>query len=213
MVDDRIDLRLPSIKVVDVILASLQAAFGQERLFNDVANPYRFVRDNPSGSRVWVCTPEERVGERDGKRMIVTVTRGEYNPQELHLLNRTDGGFGRPIRNTDLASAPIYIQCEAGTQVQSEVLASICYSVIKLFRQDLMAEYDIHSLKMNGISAAVKQKGVPGEPWVTMVSMKVEMQEICTITELGNSLNMTVIRGELDKNKTRLVVALDSTIQ
>lgn len=213
MAIDSIDMRLPSIKVVDVILAALQAAFAQEILFDRIANPYRFTRDDPQGSKVWVCTPEERVGERDGKRMVVTVMRGEYVPHELGLMNRGTGGFGRDQDYTDLASSPIYVQCEAGSQIQSEVLASICYSVIKIFRKDLMAEYDIHSLKVQGIGAPVKQKSVNGEPWVTMVSLKVEMQEKVTEVELGNHLNILSVKGVFDQNTTRTILALDSSVQ
>lgn len=210
MTDDRLDLRLPSIKVVDVILAALQAAFGQDKLFSGISNPYRYIREDPAQSKVWICDKDEREGERDGKRMIIQVMRGDYSPSELHLQNRALGGFGSPIGQSDLASAPIYIQCEAGTQLQSEILASMCYSIIKYFREDLMADYDIHSLRALGISPASKQKGVNGDPWLTTVTLKVEMQEICQVVEIANHLNRTLIQGALDKIKDRAVVSLDS---
>lgn len=210
MTDDRLDLRLPSIKVVDVILASLQAFFGQDKFFGNTSNPYRFVRDDPSQSKVWICDKDEREGERDGKRMLIQVMRGDYNPSELHLQNRATGGFSNPISQSDLASAPVYITCEAGTQLQSEILASMCYSVLKCFREDLMADYDIHSLRVLGVSPASKQKGVNGEPWLTTVTLKIEMQEICTVIEIANNLNRTLIRGALDRIKDRAIVSLDS---
>lgn len=213
MPDERIDLRLPSIKVADVILAALQAAFGQEKLFDDMANPYRFIRDDPSGSKVWVCDPDQRQAERDGKRMIVQVTRGEYTPNELHLMNRGQGGFSQPTDRHDLASAPIYVMCEAGLKIQSEVLASMCYSILKYFREELMAEYDIHSIRLAGISPSVKQKGTNGEPWMTTVTVKVEVGEFGKVVELGNHLNMTLIKGALDHNDARAVVSLDSPPQ
>jgi len=208
--ENRPDVRLGAIKATDVILAALQAAFGQDNLLNGT-NPYRFVRDDPKASRVWVCDPESRMDERDGNHMIVMVSRAEYTPQELHLFNLAGSNFSDTKDMSDLAVTNIFIQCEAGNKTSSEVLASIVYNVIKLFRLDLMKDFDIHSIKLMSISPPVKQKEVPGEPWLTTVTIRIETQESCQMVELANHMNHETIAAEIDRNQKRTIVSLDST--
>lgn len=212
VVETRPDVRVKALQATDVILAALQAAFGQDKLFNG-ANPLRFLRDDPKGSKVWVCDPESRVDERDGNRMIVMVSRGEYQPQELHLFNTAGGNFGDRNEYSDLAQTPLFIQCEAGTKTASEVLASIVYDILKIFRQQLMADYDIHSIKLAGITPPTKLADVPGNPWLTVVNARLETQERIEMIELANHMNKAQIDIELEKNKKRAFIVLDSTPQ
>ena len=211
LVQNRPDVRLGVIKCVDVILATLQAAFSQDKLFNG-GNPFKFNRDDPKMSRVWVCDPQSRLGEHDGNRMMVMVSRGEYTPAEMHFYNKADANMSDRIGHMDLASTPIYIQCEAGTKTMSETLASVVYNILKIFRLDIMREYDIFSIKLLGISVATQQKEVPGEPWVTNVTGRLEVQEDSTTFEFGNHLNKLVIEAELQKNLTREIASLDTKL-
>lgn len=208
---DRPDIRLGAIKAADVILAALQAAFAQENLFNG-GNIFRFVRDDPRNSRVWVCDPESRLQERDGNRSMIMVSRGEYAPQEMHLYNMAGSNFHDKRDYSDLATTPIFITCEAGTKTTSEVLASIVYNVLKIFRKDLMAEFDIFDIRLRGISPAQKHQDVPGEPWITTVTLTLQTQEQNHLTELANHLNHTVIAAALSQELKRKIVALDSPI-
>jgi hypothetical protein len=210
--ETRPDVRVRAMQATDVILAALQAAFGQDKLFNG-SNPLRFIRDDPKASKVWVCDPESRTDERDGNRMIIMVTRGEYQPQELHLYNGAGGNFGDLNEYSDLAQTPLFISCEAGNKTGSEVLASIVYDVLKIFRQQLMAQYDIHSIKLASITPAMKLKDVAGNPWSTVVNVRLETQERVQMVELANHLNKTNIDIELEQNKKRAFVVLDSTPQ
>jgi hypothetical protein len=210
--ENRPDVRLGAIKATDIVLATLQAAFAQDRLI-DNTNPYRFVRDDPKGSKVWVCDPESRLTERDGNSMMITVTRGEYAPQELHLYNAAGSNFEDEENLSDLATTPVIIQCEAGSKVLSEVLASISYGVLKLFRRQIMEEFDIHSLKVTGISPPVKQRDVPGDPWLTVVSLRLETQEQNLMIELANHMNHETINAQLAANVKREILTLDSPPQ
>ena len=208
--ETRPDVRVKAIQATDVILAALQAAFGQDKLFNG-ANPLRFLRDDPKGSRVWVCDPESRTDERDGNQMIVMVARGEYQPQELHLYNAAGANFDGKEDFSDLAQTPIFISCESGTKTSSEVLASIVYDVLKIFRKQLMAQYDIHSIKLSSITAPMKQKDVAGNPWITVVNVRIETQEHIQMTELSNHMNMIDVDIEVTKNVERAFLVLDAT--
>lgn len=208
--ETRPDVRVKAIQATDVILSVLQAAFGQDKLFNGT-NTLKFLRDDPKGSKVWVCDPESRTDERDGNQMIVMVARGEYQPQELHLYNSAGSNFGDRDDFSDLAQTPIFISCESGSKTSSEVLASIVYDVLKIFRKQLMSEYDIHSIKLSGITAPVKQKDVPGNPWTTVVNVRIETQEHIQMIELANHMNMIDVNVELTKNTNRAFLVLDAT--
>lgn len=208
------EFRLPAIRVTDVILATLQAAFSQDVLIEG-ANPYRFNRDDPKNSRVWVCDPDSRVdaNERDGQRMVVMVSRGSYQPGETSMHNYAGGTFSGEQNFTDIAYAPIYIQCEAGNKVSSEVLASISYQILKLFRRRIMADYDLNNLKLLEISAPTKIGDATGEPWVTTVTARVEIQEHAQLTELSNRLNHVAIEASLEAltaSRTITVASLDT---
>lgn len=213
VMNDPPDARLHAFKATDVILAALQTAFAQEKLFNG-GNPLRFNRDDPKNSRVWVCDPESRQDTREGNRQIVMVTRGEYAPQEHGLANFAGQGLQVPgtTNFSDLGMTPITVICEAGNKASSETLASIVYSVLKIFRLQLMEEYDIHSIKFNGISAPSQAAGMPGNPWVTMVSMRVETQERLEMRDLGNQLNSLQISESLAANAKRVIASLDATV-
>jgi hypothetical protein len=189
--------RLPSVRMVDVVLATLQAAFQQENLLEG-QNPYRFTPADPKNSRVWICDPDARVDgpERDGQRMIITVRRGEYAPQELGMQNVSGGDWQGRKTYMDLADAPIFVDCEAGNKLSSEALASISYNILKMFRRQIMADFDIDSIKMRGISPPTKFGDAPAQPWVTTVTMLVTMREQFTLTELTNTLNIARIVTE-----------------
>lgn len=208
----RPDLRLEAIRATDVILAALQAAFSQDILF-DNGNPMRFIRDDPKGSKVWVCDPESRLLERDGNRLMVQVSRGDYVPQELHLHNRIGGNFSDMIEESDLGTTSILIQCEGGNKTSSEVLASVVYGILKHFRCQIMQDYDIHSIRMMGISPPTLMKDIPGEPWITNVTLRLETQEHSLITEITNHLNTIDIASHVTANQNRVVLSLDSTPQ
>jgi len=196
---DRPDARLGVIKCVDVILAALQSAFAQENLFNG-GNPYRFIREDPKASRVWVCDPQSRLTERDGNRMMVMVSRGDYLPGEMHLYNVSASNFSDKTSHMDLASTSLYVQCESGTKMQSEILASTVYNILKLFRRQLMEEFDIHDLKLTSISVPTQQRDVPGSPWVTVVTGKLAVQEDSSTLELANHFNKIEIDQQILRN-------------
>lgn len=209
---DLLETRLEAIKVTDVILAALQAAFGAESLV-DGGNPYRFIRDDPVNSRVWVCDPDSRVehSETDGNRLIVMVGRGDYVPSDLHFHNRGDGSWDGNVDLFDHATTMVFVQCEAGNKTSSEVLASICYNVLKLFRRQLMEQYDILNIKFQSISPPSPNLDVPGAPWVTTVALRVETQERSRMFEITNRLNHLSIESEIEANVTRQIASLDAT--
>ena len=192
--------RVPVIRATDVILASLQSGFSQENLLG-TANAFRFNRNDPKHSRVWICAPDNRVmSERDGASMLITVDRGDYTPGEMHLQNYAGGNMSDTTNFTDLAATTVYIRCEAGSRIQSELLASIAYNILKMFRRDLMKEFDIHSLRLLGISTPQELNDAPGNLWLTMVSVRVELQEFAFIAELSNQINKVSIVGTIRDN-------------
>lgn len=209
---DLLENRLEAIKVTDVILAALQAAFASDKLV-DGGNPYRFIRDDPANSRVWVCDPDSRVefSETDGNRLIVMVSRGDYVPSDLHLHNRGDGGWDGVEELYDHATTMVFVQCEAGNKTSSEVLASICYNILKLFRRELMQQYDILNIKFHAISPATANSDVPGNPWITNVSLRLETQERFRMTEIANHLNHLLVNAEMAANVKRQIIYLDAT--
>ena len=188
-------------RAVDGITAALQATFSQENLLGD-GNPYRFTAGDPQNSRLWVCDPDSREGyDRAGGRMLVMVSRGDCQPMNLHLHNRGQSAWNDPKLYSDMYQTPVYIRCEAGNKIQSETLASICDQVLKYFREDIIAEFDIHELKVNAISSPGQISGVAGEPWQTTVSMMVQTQETFQISEFANSLNKVRIMMEIKKSR------------
>jgi hypothetical protein len=200
--------RVMPVRVVDIILALLQATFGQADLM-DGKNPMRFNRQDPKNSRLWICDPDGRVDtERDGRRMLVSVTRGELTPAEAHLHNVAGGDMHGTTEFSDLVSSAIMVQCEAGSRTSVEVLAHACYSIIKLFRRQLMQEYDITNIKVMGITPPQRTEGVPGDPWLCTVMLRCEYQERATMTQLANHLNYLTINSSL---KEHLVAQQDPT--
>jgi len=182
--------RIPVMRCRDVILAALQSAFSLPDLA-DGGNPFRFNRDDPQMSPVWISTPGGAVmSERDGGRALINVTRGEYSPNEIGLHNAAGGSFsaGTSVQK-DLGVTMIQIMCTAGNEVLSETLAHYCYAILKMFRHDIVAEYAIHNIRMLGISAPVQESGAAGSPWMTTVMVRVEIQENNFIQTLGNRLN------------------------
>ena len=217
MVDDLrtdLDVRLPLLRVRDVILAALQAAFAKEDLFGEgTENKYLYVREDPKASRIWISSEEGRTlqGERDGRRNTITVGRGDYVPSEGHLHNYAGGSFHNGEKDfTDLAACPIFINCDAGNEIESETLASICYHVLKLFRQQIMRDFDLHDLRLLVIGTATLMSDVPGEPWRTMVQLKVEHQEFAHMTVIADRLNHLDITSHL-AGQPGEVVSLDAT--
>lgn len=208
---DLLETRLPAIRTTDVILAALQAAFGGESLV-DGQNPFKFIRDDPVRSRVWVCDPDSRVefSERDGVRNLIMVQRGDYVPSEMHLHNRGDGNWDGTQPLYDMASTMIIVQCEAGNKTSSEMLASICYAILKHFRNDLLAQYDVLNLRLHSVSPAARNQDVPGAPWVCQVIARLETQERLEARLDTNRLNHTVITSELAKNHERVIAVLDT---
>lgn len=181
--------RVMPIRAVDTILALLQAAFGQENLMGD-GNLFCFNRNDPKSSRVWINDPDARVDTmRDGRRMLVTVSRGELTPAEAHMNNYAGGDMRGTQEFTDIVSVPITIQCEAGTRSMAEILAHACYSVVKLFRRQLLKDYNILNIRVLGLLPPQRTEGVPGDPWLCSVLLRCEYQERSTMTTIGNNLN------------------------
>lgn len=206
-------VRLQAFQAADVILAALQALFAEPKLIDD-SSPFLFVPNQPESSKVWVCDPESRMQTRDGNRMIVMVSRGEYQPQELHLMNRmeiTSGGAASNVRDlSDLGTTSISIMCEGGNKLQSEALASISYSVLKYFRQQLMTDYDIHSIRFLGIGAAVHYPNNNPTPcWITTISLRIETQDHVRVTDIAEQLNKLNITATVTKNITLKLAQLD----
>lgn len=204
---DILNRALP-IRVVDVILATLQAAFSSEVLI-DGRNPLRFNRDDPKNSRVWVCSPEARLdSERDGRRMFVTVERSDYVPSEMHMQNYAGGNLTDQSSFTDLASTMVMVHCEGGNRSASEFLAFCCYSILKLFRRQIINDFDMTNMHLVNISTPRRQDGIPGDPWITTVTLKVELQEFAFMTELANHLNQLSlsIQQNMELNSSGLPV-------
>lgn len=199
---DALDLRLHALKAVDVILAALQTAFAEESLIEG-QNPYRYLANDPKNSKLFICDPEGRTGfDRSGNRLLICVYRTDFQPQNLHMHNHADGASdGRTY--SDLCNTNVYIQCEAGNKTQSEALASIVYQILKMFRLDLMREFDIFNLNPSTVGAPTQLASVKGEPWSTTVSVQVQTQESYHITELANHMNHVKIRQTLKENVAR----------
>jgi hypothetical protein len=208
-----LDYRLPALRVRDIILATLQAAFARPDLLGSDDHPYLYVHEDPARSKLWVGTPEARMKftERDGRRHFISVLRGDYVPQELHLYNAGDGNFSGRERISDLGVTSIMIRCEDGSETGSETLASICYGILKLFRRQIMADYNIHHLALQGISTPTIEETVPGKPWLTYVNLRAEVQEFYIVTERANLLNEVNISAQLSENFTRELASLDGT--
>ena len=119
----------------------------------------------------------------------------------LHLHNRAQSAWTDPQQYSDMYQTPVYVRCEAGNKMQSETLAAICDQVLKYFRQDIMAEFDIHEFKVNAVSSPSQLGGVTGEPWQTSVSLMVMTQETFQISEFVNQLNKVRILLDLKKSK------------
>jgi len=208
---DALDIRLHALKAVDVILAALQAAFAEERLI-DGKNPFRFVQSDPKNSKLWICDPEGRTGfDRSGNRLLICVYRSDFQPQGLHLLNHV-GGATDERQYSDLCTTNVYIQCEAGNKTQSEVLASIAYQILKMYRGDMMREFDIYDIAPLSVSAPQQLANIKGEPWSTTVSVRVQTQESYQITELANHMNHVQIVQRYKANSLKLA-SLDATPQ
>lgn len=211
--ESNLDQRLPLIRIRDVILAALQSAFADENLVPG-GNPFLFVRNDVKASKVWICTPEgAHKYERDNRRGLVTVERGDYIPSEMHLHNISGMSFsGGQSDFSDLASTNILIRCQHGSETMSEVVASACYTILKTFRIQLMQEFDIHSLHIIGITAPVYQPETPGEPWECIINMRVQMQEFSRMTEVANHLNHLEIREALESlSPERVIASLDGS--
>ena len=142
---------------------------------------------------------------------MVTVGRGDYVPQELHLHNTQGRNWSDREDFSDLGTTQIVISCEAGTEVQSEVLASICYGTLKIFRRPIMADFDIHNLSMLGISPPSYSEQIPGNPWVTLVNLRAEVQEYARMIELANRLNTLEIGSVFSDNLSQTFATLDAT--
>lgn len=209
-----LDQRLPAIRIRDVVLALLRATFGRSDLVGkDEQSPYLFIPGDEKGSKVWISTPDGRVkhSERDGRRGYITVDRGDYVPHEMHLHNVQSQNFSDQQTFSDLGTSQIMIHCEEGSEVGSEVLASICYTVIKVFRRQLMDDYDIFSLQLLNISTPAPQEQVPGQPWLCTVNVRIEMQEHNEMTEIANRMNKMEISAELNQIATQTIASLDGT--
>lgn len=201
-----LDFRLPAIRVRDVILAALQMSFAQDDLLGPGRqNVYRYVPGDPQRSLLWISSGENRIdgAERDGRRLLITVTRGDYTPQEMHLQNHAGGGFGGPTDWSDLGTCYIFINCEAGNETAAEALASMCYHIIKTFRPDIRKDFDVHSLRLLSISPATQVSAGKGQPFVCRVAVEVKIQEHSRQIEISNPWNHTVVRG-LMANGTEL---------
>lgn len=207
---NHLDIRLHALKAVDAILAALQSSFARPEMLG-LDDAYRFNRDDPKNSKVWICDPESKAGfERGNNRMLITVSRGEFQPLDMHMQNKGQSSFSDPTQNfTDLCRTPITISCEAGNKLQSEMLASIGYQILKFFRLDLMKEFDLFHLSVNGVSAPMQITGTTGNPWVTQISVRLETQEMFQLTELFNDVNKVEIMATI---KNTAITAFDSKL-
>lgn len=201
-VGHRVDVRLGAMKAVDVILAALQTTFQLPNLANGT-NPFRYLPEDPQQSKVWISDAEGRLaGDRGGNRMLILVDRGDYTPMDLHLHNH-GGGFADEKSFSDLGRTMVMVTCEGGNRVQSEQLASVVYQIIKAFRHDLMAEFDIFNLQPMSVGRATQAEGTQGAPYSTTVAIQVETQETLFITEAANSLNRMDFVRTFEANKSR----------
>lgn len=211
-----LDFRLPALRARDVIAATLQAAFSSPDLFGSgKPQPYLLNLNDPQGSRIWISSGAGRTesSQRDARRIQISVTRGEYAPQDAHQHNFASLSFSSGTREfTDAGACAIMVNCEAGTEIESETVASICYQILKLFRQQIMADFDIFNLRIAGISPAMKFEDSPGKPFMTSVTVQVVTQEHARMAEIGNALNRLDIQSHMTAvAETLPVVQLDAT--
>jgi hypothetical protein len=211
---NNVDVRLHALKAVNAILAALQSTFARPDLLG-ISNEYLFNPEDPKNSRLWICDPgSHEKYDRSGNRMLVMVQRGEFQPMDMHLHNVGQGSFSDPAASfTDLCRTPIFIRCEAGNSLQSETLASVCYQVLKFFRRDLAAEFDLHELVVSSVSPASQIGSVSGSPWVTTVTCRVDTQEMFQLFELGNDMNKFEIIAKIKKTVASFDAALTRPIE
>ena len=191
----------------DAILAALQATFALPNLI-DGANPYRFIDSDPAKSTVWICDPESRNEfGRAGSRALILVDRMDYSPANMHLLGNAGGDFDQTTEFSDLGVTNVVVTCEGGSRYQSEQLAAIVYQIVKIFRQELMREYDLHTIKPLSVNKPMQLEQAQGAPWLTTVMIRVEAQERSTLTELANQLNAVKISQVYNTNLERRELA------
>jgi hypothetical protein len=213
----RVDVRLTALRAVDAVLAALQVTFQMPRLINGV-NPYRFVPNDPVNSTLWISDAEGRLTtERGGARSTILVDRSDYMPSNNHLHNYAgqDDYHGGKVY-ADLGTTQIIVTCEGGNRLHSETLASIVYQIIKAFRHDIMAEFDLHDLRPMSVGRATRLDNITGNPWRTPVLLKVETQERLIIDELANPMNRADFAAKLHENaggRTVSVVSLDGGLE
>jgi hypothetical protein len=202
------DFRLPAIRARDAILGILQAAFADPELTGGSPD-YQFQAHDPQGSPVWITTTAGRPAyPRDGRAKLIVVDRGDYIPQELGQLNTQYPGFDGTQTLSDIGHTSIYIRCEATTETGSEVLASICYTVLKVFRREIQREYDLVTIRLGGISAPLLEAEKESQPWVTVVTLNVGVQEYAVLTEITNRLNrLDILQPPVLPSQEAVVVA------
>ncbi len=205
---NQLDIRLHAIKGVDAILAALQTSFSHPDMLG-VDQTYLYTGDVKT-SPVWICDPQSKDNfERGSNRMLITVSRGEFQPNNMHMLGRAQQESFSSVTQpfSDMCTTPVSITCEAGNSVQSEILASIVYQVLKFFRMDLMKEFDIFDIAVNGISSPIRATGAVGSPWLTTISVRLQTQEMFQLTELTNDLNKIKIVAQIKETaQSRVIV-------
>lgn len=207
--DGRLEYRLTPIRVVDSVLSTLQTTFANPNLFGDGQNPLLFVRGDPKHSSVWVCDPESRISvERDGSRMLIMVSRGDYVPQNMHLGQYAGGEMTGDKYFSDSADCPVFVDCEAGSKLSSDRLAAICYFVLKQFRLAIMAEYDLQDLRVLSVSPPVNQGDAPGSNWICRVSVNIAIQEHALVSDVANVMNTLDVTADVDDADGARVISL-----
>lgn len=195
-----VDLRLDAMRAVDAVIAALQATFALPNLI-DGGNPFLYIAGDPANSKVWICDVESKIDfDRGGSRALITVDRLDYVPSNLHLYNYSQGNFSDQAELSDLGTTVVIASCEGGNKYQSEQLGSIVYQIIKLFRRELMREFQLHSIVPLSVSRPSNVEQAIGGPWITNVTLKVETQERVKITELANHLNSLQIKSVFQGN-------------
>lgn len=191
-----VDMRLVALRAADAVLAAIQATLALPDLFGERGNPYHYNPEDEANCRVWVCHDYSRAEfERKGSRMLVTVNRMDYTPQELHQHNFGEGNFSDELDFRDLGLTTVLISCEGGNYTQAENLASICYQIIKMFRRDLMAEFDLHNIAVSSITTPAVVQGAEGNPWRCSIPVRIEAMERNHIVEDANALNRVDVIG------------------
>jgi len=206
------DIRLPALRAVDAVIAALQSTFALDNLI-DGHNPYRFIENDPARSPVWICHAEARQqGDRAGNAKFITVSRGEYVPQDLHMLGNAGSNFSDTFEYSDLADTLVLINCEGASAIESETLASISYSILKMYRIDLQREFELHNLTPVSIGTPSRIPTAVGAPYVTTVAIKIQTQERFTLREIANQLNHVDIvqRASRLSTQTRLDMDLET---